>query len=102
MVTVGVRDLERERLGGRRASIWRCRAAERIGEVTANLGLESEPGAWGMPHDTWGMKNQNEGVSKEQVGELVTFACKSAELEATTSLHFMESPEAVIDSMCAC
>ena len=47
MVTMGVRDLERERVGGRRASLWRCRAAERIGEATASLGLESKRGMRG-------------------------------------------------------
>ena len=44
---MGVRDLERERVGGRRPSLWRCRAAERMGEATASLGLKSEPGMRG-------------------------------------------------------
>ena len=75
LVTMGVRDLEGERAGGRRASLWRCRAAERIGEATASLELKSEPG--------YGRMKQNEGVSQEQISQLATLACKLAELEAT-------------------
>ena len=68
LVTMGVRDLEGETAGGRRASLWRCRAAERIGEATASLGLKSEPGY---------------GRMKKQISQLASLACKLAELEAT-------------------